>query len=283
MKRVFILLQYCIPQHLLSRLIGYLAQSETIWFKNWLINSFINTYNVDMSLAEKPLSTDYIHFNDFFTRPLKENARPICEGTTIACPADGAISEMGNIDSNTIMQAKGKRYTTAALLGSATAAKAYEDGQFMTVYLSPKDYHRVHIPMAGTLRCTRYIPGQLFSVNQTTADNVDNVFARNERLVCEFDTEHGPMTVVLVGAMIVAGISTVWDKDLKPAPYTVLETLFEENAPHFEKGDEIGRFYLGSTAIVLLPKGMANWSDDLNAQSKVDMGQIIGQLYKRQD
>ena len=276
---LFIFLQKIVPQQLLSRLIGKLASSDIIWLKNSFIKGFIKQYDVDMSIAERETAEEYFSFNDFFTRTLKDGTRPIDTNTTsIVCPADGCISEMGSIHKQLIMQAKGRSYTTAALLGSAEEAKLFENGLFATVYLSPKDYHRVHIPLAGELLKTRYIPGKLFSVNSTTAQGVDNLFARNERLVCLFATENGPMAVILVGAMIVAGINTVWDKDLRPAPYTVLETLFEEDNPTFEKGDELGQFYLGSTAIVLLPENMGQWHAGLSAGNAVNMGEAIGRL-----
>jgi len=274
---LFILLQKIVPQQLLSRLIGMLASCDIIWLKNALIKAFIKQYDVDRSIAERETPEQYTHFNDFFTRQLKAGTRPIdSQSDTIISPADGCISEIGSIQDKQLLQAKVRHYTTAALLGSAEDAKLFDQGLFATVYLSPKDYHRVHMPLAGELLKTRYIPGQLFSVNNTTAQNVDNLFARNERLVCMFATDAGPMAVILVGAMIVAGINTVWEPALKPAPYTVLETLFEDDNRVFEKGAELGQFYLGSTAIVLLPKNAGQWFAGLSAGNLVQMGHAIG-------
>ena len=279
MKPIFIALQFLLPQHLLSRLIGQLAASKTPLIKNTLINMFASFYNIDFDEAEHPFAEEYESFNAFFTRQLKPGCREICAAPEIASPADGAISEIGSIHAGQIMQAKSQCYTSTTLLGSADDAKLFDEGKFATVYLSPRDYHRVHMPLSGRLLKTRYIPGALFSVNQTTADNVENLFARNERLVCIFETDHGPMAVVLVGAMIVAGISTVWQDHYPAKPFTTIEALFEgEEAPCLKQGDELGRFYLGSTSIVLLPNNGADWHSHLENGSNVQMGQSLGQL-----
>jgi phosphatidylserine decarboxylase len=200
-------------------MVGWLAECEWPILKVWLINLFISQYDVNMSeaLAEDPAS--YKNFNAFFTRELKPDARPITEGSDIiVSPADGAVSQLGNISYGRIFQAKGQSYSATELLGgNSELASEFDDGAFATIYLSPKDYHRVHMPIAGTLRETIYIPGDLFSVNQTTAENVPRLFSRNERLVAIFDTEVGPMAMVLVGAMIVAGIETVWGGQAPPS------------------------------------------------------------------
>ena len=279
-KLLFILLQHLVPQHFLSRCVGKLAECRVTPLKNGLINQFIKAYKVDMSQAQRQTADEFENFNDFFTRELKEGQRPICDDSQIASPADGAISEIGGIHYDQIVQAKHKYYTVSSLLASATDAQLFTGGQFATVYLSPKDYHRVHMPVAGKLLKTRYIPGDLYSVNQTTADNVDNVFARNERLVCLFETEQGPVAVVLVGAMIVAGISTVWQKDYPAKPFTVVEELFGEDGAVLQQGDELGRFYLGSTAIVLMPEGMGSWDENLSNGCSVVMGEAIGEKLK---
>lgn len=281
MSWLFIALQYLIPQHLLSRLIGVLAASEIRWIKNPFINWFRQRYGVDMSEAADPEPTSYASFNAFFTRALKPGSRPIDSSpNAVISPADGAISQLGAIAGNQIFQAKGQNYTTTELLGGDDKMAAlFTDGLFATVYLSPRDYHRVHMPVAGKLLRTIYVPGDLFSVNQTTAAHVSNLFARNERLVCLFETEFGPMALVLVGAMIVAGIETVWSGQVAP-PLRGIITTHYDRAPRevsLEKGAEMGRFKLGSTAIVLLPKSKLSWRTDLTAGSPLRMGERIGQ------
>ena len=208
----FILGQYLAPQKCISRLAAYVAECKITWFKNWLIQWFINKYQVDMSVAAEPNPTRYPHFNDFFTRPLAPGQRPIdAEASSIVCPADGCISQIGTIRNGRIFQAKGQEFSLRELIGGdQSAAEPFQQGVFATVYLSPKDYHRVHMPLAGTLQQMIHIPGDLFSVNDTTAQHVPRVFARNERVVCLFETEVGPMAVIMVGAMIVASIETVF-------------------------------------------------------------------------
>ena len=220
MNTLFIAFQYIIPQHLLSRIVGWLAECEWSVLKMWLINLFISQYNVNMSEALDENPASYKNFNSFFTRELKPDARPIvADDAVIVSPADGAISQLGDISYGRIFQAKGQSYTAVELLGgNSELASEFDDGAFATIYLSPKDYHRVHMPMTGTLRETIYIPGDLFSVNQTTAENVPRLFSRNERLVAVFDTAAGPMAMVLVGALIVAGIETVWGGQVAPPP-----------------------------------------------------------------
>lgn len=281
MSWLFIALQYLIPQHLLSRLVGTLAASEIRWIKNPFINWFRQRYGVDMSEAADPEPTNYPSFNAFFTRALKPGSRPIdASPNAVISPADGAISQLGAIAGNQIFQAKGQNYTTTELLGGDDKMAAlFANGVFATVYLSPRDYHRVHMPLAGKLLRTIYVPGDLFSVNQTTAAHVPNLFARNERLVCLFETEFGPMALVLVGAMIVAGIETVWSGQVAPPPRGILTTRYDR-APRevsLEKGAEMGRFKLGSTAILLLPQSKLSWRTDLAAGSPLRMGERIGQ------
>lgn len=279
--RLLVLPQYVVPQHLLSRAIGLLADSEAPGIRNTFIKTFMSLYPINMreALQEDPLA--YRSFNDFFTRALKPDARPITD-QGIACPADGAISEIGPIDDDRVFQAKGHHYTLRQLLGGdAARAEPFRNGQFATVYLSPRDYHRVHMPYSGTLREMIYVPGKLFSVNQRTAQQVPALFARNERVVCLFDTDLGPMAVILVGAMIVASIETAWAGLVAP-PRRRLQverygtTRGEEI--RLQRGDELGRFRLGSTAIVLLPKGKSAWRPDLKAGSAVRMGESIATL-----
>ncbi|MGO2131527.1 MAG: archaetidylserine decarboxylase [Halomonas sp.] len=248
LSRLFALIQYPIPHHLLSRLVGRLAECRQPWLKNLLTRAFIKRFKVDMSEALEPDPTAYVNFNDFFTRELKADARPISEG--LVSPADGTLSEFGAIEAGQLIQAKGHHFSAMALLGGdAEAAKRFQGGSFATVYLSPRDYHRVHMPLTGTLTEMIYVPGRLFSVNAATTRHVPNLFARNERLVCHFDTEHGPMALVLVGAMIVAAIETVWAGQVTPLSGEVQRIRFDQPI-RLEKGEEMGRFKLGSTVVM---------------------------------
>ncbi len=282
MNIAFIILQYLLPQHLLSRLVGKLAETQIPWLKDLLISRFIAQYKVDMSEAADPDYRNYSNFNAFFTRALKPDARPIAPGPAdIACPADGAISQLGQIIDGRIFQAKGQDYSLLQLLGGdREAAAQFSGGSFATVYLSPRDYHRVHMPLAGTLQSMTYIPGALFSVNTTTAENVQGLFARNERAVCLFETEAGPMAVILVGALIVAGIETVWDGQIAPPPSGIKTTDYRKGAReiYLEKGAEMGRFKLGSTAIVLFAKDRTQWADKFAATTPTRLGEVLGTL-----
>lgn len=270
----FAALQRIIPQHLLSHWLGRLAEARTPCLKNALIRAFIARYGVDMSEAERAEIHAYAHFNDFFTRALKPGARAI--DTTpngIACPADGIISQIGTVDGDRLIQAKNHSFRVAALL--AGDETPFVNGGFATIYLAPRDYHRVHMPMAGKLVATRYIPGRLFSVNQATTRHIPDLFARNERLVCLFDTAAGQLAVVLVGAMVVAGIETVWQRQYLPA--TPAQHNFDGRGPTLAKGEELGRFKLGSTVVVLVPPGAA-WDRELGPASGVRMGQRLGRM-----
>ncbi len=280
-QRLFIASQYLLPHHLLSRLIGCAAECRAGWFKNRLITWFAKQYQVNMSEAQVEDPTAYEHFNDFFTRALKEGARPLDPTPgAVLCPADGAVSQLGKIEHGRIFQAKGHSFSLVELLGGDTErAAAFMGGEFATIYLSPKDYHRVHMPLAGTLREMVYVPGRLFSVNQITAENVPELFARNERVVCLFDTERGPMAVVLVGAMIVASIETAWAGLVTPPKRNLKTVRYDEaaRAPvELDKGAEMGRFKLGSTAIVLFGPEQVCWAEQLGAGSVVQMGQSLG-------
>lgn len=278
LDKLFIGMQYLLPQHLLSRAAGWLAECEIPAVKNFLIEHFIRRFKVNMNEAAQPDFKLYRNFNSFFTRPLVEGLRPITDGA-VACPADGAVSQAGTIASGRIFQAKGQTYTTLELLGGDRALAArFDDGLFATIYLSPKDYHRVHMPVDGTLLRSTYIPGDLFSVNTVTADNVPRVFSRNERLVCIFDTPHGEMALVLVGALIVAGIETVWSGQVAPRPRTIETTEYTQPPAvvALDKGAEMGRFKLGSTAIILFPKS-SNLQWTIHAGDAVKMGQGIAE------
>lgn len=271
-QKAFSLLQYPLPQHALSRLTGKFAQCDNPRVKNTLIKAFIKRFNVDMSQALEPDPTAYPTFNDFFTRALKADARPLGEG--VLSPADGTLSQFGRLTTaGTLVQAKGHTFSAQTLLGGDKAlADEFLNGSFATVYLSPRDYHRVHMPVTGTLREMIYVPGRLFSVNQATANYVPGLFARNERLVCIFDTEHGPMAMVLVGAMIVAAIETVWSGQVTPLSCHPQRMRFGQPIV-LEKGAEMGRFKLGSTVVMCFANPVAFGHHALGAT--VQMGQSL--------
>lgn len=277
--KLFIRLQHLIPQHGLSRAAGWLASTDNALVKNTFIKWFVKRYKVDMSLAAEENPLAYACFNDFFTRALKPGARPIDSAAdSIVCPADGAISQLGSIVDGRIFQAKGQDYTTLELLGGDEALAAeFAGGTFATVYLSPRDYHRVHMPYGGKLRSMVSIPGELFSVNTVTAENVPRLFARNERAVAIFDTDIGPMAVVLVGAMIVAGIETVWDGQIAPfASREIATSLYPYQNIQLNKGDEMGRFKLGSTAVILFAENKMRWDEKFSAGTPTRMGEKMG-------
>ena len=271
---VFTTLQQLVPQQQLSKVAGRLAASRHPYVKRTFIRSFAKAYNISLDEYERQSLNAYESFNDFFTRELKEGARTIdTTDNGIVSPADGIISQLGQIQDHKLLQAKGRHYDVGQLLADSEDGSYFADGSFATIYLAPSNYHRVHMPFTGTLTKTRYVPGTLFSVNNTTAANVPDLFARNERLVCMFDTKYGKAAVVMVGAMIVAGIETV-------ATGKITRTDDIQEADHdmpFAAGDELGRFYLGSTAIVVLPKAAkADWLDNMQANSVVQMGQLLG-------
>ncbi|HDZ57034.1 MAG TPA: phosphatidylserine decarboxylase [Pseudomonas xinjiangensis] len=276
--RLFIMLQYILPQHLLSRLAGGLANCTQPWVKNTFITWFVKRYQVDMSQAVEPDPMTHACFNDFFTRALKPDARPLDpDPKVVLSPADGVISQLGSIEHGRIFQAKGHSYSVLELVGGdPRLASLFQGGQFATVYLSPRDYHRVHMPYGGTLRQMIYVPGQLFSVNRVTAENVPRLFSRNERVVCLFDTPAGPMGLVLVGAMIVASVETVWAGLVAPHRRQLQQKDYSEAAPQLDRGAEMGRFKLGSTAIVLFGPGKVGWDSGLSAGDFVRMGQKMG-------
>ena len=282
MSRLFIFFQYLLPHHLLSRGVGLLAQNHLL--RKLFIRTFIKRYKVDLSQAKIQDVGKFENFNAFFTRELQADARPLSTAQgAIVCPADGEVSQLGDIADGNLLQAKGKHYSCESLLaGDARMAALFQSGKFATIYLSPSDYHRVHMPMAGILKKTIYVPGKLFSVNQTTAESVPNLFARNERLVCLFNTAVGTMAVILVGAMIVAGIDTVWAGEVCPIPgkREIQITDYSNQVPAVQLplGGELGRFRLGSTAIVLFQHGTMKFESSLEATSSVAMGQLLGQV-----
>ncbi len=281
--RLFINLQRVIPHHALSRCSHYIAECKYRWFKNLIISWFIKRYQVDLSEAREENYKNYSNFNEFFTRQLKSEKRPLPEDKSqIVSPADGVISQFGQIDTQgKLIQAKGHYYDVQRLLGGDEAtSNLFTNGHFATIYLSPRDYHRVHMPASGTLRKMIHVPGRLFSVNQATTENLPNLFARNERVISIFDTKTGPMAVVMVGAMIVASIETVWENLVTPKRNVVTTRNYpkEPTGPiHLKRGAEMGRFKLGSTAIILFPENSVHWLDKLHADQQIMMGQTIGQ------
>ena len=285
-------LTYVLPHRLLSSLARRLAYSTHPAVKQWLIDTVVRRFGVDLSEAAEPDATQYPSFNAFFTRALKPGARVADpDPRAILVPADGRISECGHIgradegvlheDAGHIFQAKGHGFTTAELLADPVAAKAFDGGFYATVYLSPRDYHRVHMPWTGTLRETVHVPGRLFSVGVDAVGSVSKLFARNERLVCHFDTDFGPMAVVMVGALLVSGVETVWGGiEIPPygGPVTVKD--YRGHGIVLERFAEMARFNYGSTAIVLLPKGAAALDPSLHAQAPVRLGQRLATLQR---
>ena len=271
-------LQYALPHRFLSRIMFYLTRSEWRWVKNTFIRQIVKRYQVDMSDALEPDLAAYPSFNAFFTRALRPGARPIATGSDLLlCPADGAISQAGAVSEGRIVQAKGMDYSAAELLGDSELAKTFANGSFATVYLSPRDYHRLHMPISGKLVRTLHVPGRLFSVATWTAESIPRLFARNERLVCIFETEHGQVALVLVGAIFVSSIDTVWGGTVTP-PYAqkIVDTLLDDG-PSLAAGAEMGRFNMGSTAIVLTEKAI-QFDADIAAAAPVKMGRVLGRF-----
>jgi phosphatidylserine decarboxylase len=255
-NRLAVLPQYLLPKQALTWLAGKIAGARAGTWTTALINWFIGRYQVNMTEAANPDPASYASFNDFFTRALRADARPLAPSALI-CPVDGAISQFGRIERDRIFQAKGHDYTCAALLGGdAALAAPFVDGLFATLYLSPRDYHRIHMPCDGRLTRMVHVPGDLFSVNPTTARGVPGLFARNERVVCLFESAHGPFALVLVGATIVGSMATVWHGVVNPPRPGEVRTWHYEQAPvALRQGDEMGRFLLGSTVVLLFPQG----------------------------
>lgn len=284
LEKLFVLSQYPLPHHPLSRLMGQLTHCRNPAFKNFFIRSITRAYNVNLDEAQEPDIDAYGCFNEFFTRPLKPGARPLTDAPgAIACPADGFVSQVGDIREGQILQAKGMDYSVETLLGGdAQRAAPFLGGEFATIYLSPRDYHRLHMPLAGTLREMIHVPGRLFSVNDATARGVPNLFARNERVVAIFDTEAGPMALILVGAIFVASIETVWHGVVTPPSSNQVQTWhYDGQSIKLARGEEMGRFNMGSTIIVLFGKESIHWSETLIPGSVTRMGEAIGQLNRR--
>jgi phosphatidylserine decarboxylase len=276
--RLFVWLQYLLPQHGLSRLVLHATRATSPWFKNLLIRGFLKLYRVDMTDAVETDPFRFNSFNEFFTRALKPDARPIAgDPHTIACPVDGTISEAGSIEGDTLLQAKGRRYRLSELLALQPWANRFEGGSFATIYLAPFNYHRVHIPLRGRLLETVYVPGRLFSVNTVTASHVPRLFARNERVLTLFDTAYGQCALVLVGALNVGSMATVWAGDVTPAARRVL-TILPPQSVTLQKGAELGRFNMGSTVVLLFQAGHARWDIGIQAGAPVVLGQSLGTL-----
>jgi phosphatidylserine decarboxylase len=276
---LFVLIQHLIPKHALTAFAGWCANATwSPWVRN-VIPWFIGRYNVNMAEAAEPDHRQYRTFNEFFTRALKPDARPLADAPWV-CPVDGAISQIGPIEQDQIFQAKGHHYSTQALVGGdAALAAQFQDGHFATIYLSPRDYHRIHMPCAGTLRRMVHVPGELFSVNPATARGVPGLFARNERVVCVFDTAHGPFALVLVGATIVGSMATAWHGVVNPPrPGTVREWRYDDDAVSLAQGAEMGRFLLGSTVVMLWPKDTLQFVPDWQAERPVRLGEAMGLL-----
>ncbi len=275
--RLAVLPQYLIPKQALTILAGKLASAEAGSLTTRVIGWFVDRYQVNMAEAANPDIASYKSFNEFFTRPLKAGARPPAEADFL-CPVDGAISQFGAIERDQIFQAKGHRYSTTALVGGdRQLAAQFENGSFATLYLSPRDYHRIHMPCDGRLTRMIYIPGALFSVNPTTARGVPGLFARNERVVCVFESAHGPFVLTLVGATIVGSMATVWHGVVNPPrPGVIREWRYDEQNIMLKKGDEMGRFLLGSTVVMLFPGNTLTFNPEWTPTRPIRLGEAMG-------
>ncbi len=272
-----VLPQYLLPKKALTVFAGWIASAKGGAFTTALIRWFVKRYNVNMAEAAAPEISSYASFNDFFTRALKPGARPLAAADYL-CPVDGAISQIGRIEGEQIFQAKGHSYSSTALVGGdAALAGQFRDGQFATLYLSPRDYHRIHMPCDGSLRRMIYVPGDLFSVNPTTARGVPGLFARNERVVCVFDSDQGPFVLTLVGATIVGSMATVWHGQVNPprSPQ-ICEWQYQAGQVSLKKGEEMGRFLLGSTVVMLFAKERLNFNPEWTAARPIRMGEAMG-------
>ena len=275
--RFAVLPQYLIPKQALTLIAGKLAGAEAGGLTTSVIRWFVGRYGVNMAEAANPDIASYASFNEFFTRPLRDGARPLAAADFI-CPVDGAISQFGAIERDQIFQAKGHSYSTTALVGGdRERAAQFEDGSFATLYLSPRDYHRIHMPCDGRLIRMIHVPGALFSVNPTTARGVPGLFARNERVVCVFDSPHGPFVLTLVGATIVGSMATVWHGLVNPPrPGHLREWNYADQQIALRQGDEMGRFLLGSTVVMLFPKGAVKFNPDWAPAQAIRLGEAMG-------
>ena len=278
--RLFVGMQYLLPQHLLSALMYRFARLRWPPLRGALIRAFARHFQVNMAEAREPDLAAYDSFNAFFTRALQPGARPLPgDPAAIACPADGALSQHGAIDAGRLFQAKGLDYRLDELVGDPAWAGRFAGGSFATIYLSPRDYHRVHMPASGRLRAMLHVPGRLFSVNRATASLVPRLFARNERVVCLFEGDAGPFALILVGAIFVGGMETVWAGEVTPARGQPPRRHYgDENPVDLTRGAEMGRFNMGSTVILLFPPGAVTWDGALAPGAPLRMGQALGRL-----
>ncbi|MDR6153651.1 phosphatidylserine decarboxylase [Acidovorax delafieldii] len=276
--RLAVLPQYLLPKQALTTLAGKFASARLGGLTTSVIRWFVGRYNVNMAEAANPDIASYTSFNDFFTRALKPGARPLAQADLI-CPVDGAISQFGPIAKDQVFQAKGHTYSTTALVGGdAAAAARFDNGHFATLYLSPRDYHRIHMPCAGELTRMVHVPGDLFSVNPTTARGVPGLFARNERVVCFFESAQGPFVMVLVGATIVGSMATVWHGQVNPPRTGVLRQWdYAPGQVSLQKGDEMGRFLLGSTVVMLFPQGPLQFNPQWSPTRPIQLGEAMAQ------
>jgi phosphatidylserine decarboxylase len=273
---LFIQLQHLLPKLLITRLFGFIARRRAGALTQWMIRRFIARYGVNMVEAAAREPSAYASFNEFFTRALQPGVRPLA-AAQLVCPVDGAISQFGRIERDQIFQAKGKSYSSVALLaGDASLASQFDNGLFATIYLSPRDYHRIHMPCDGHLLQMSYVPGELYSVNPATARGVDGLFARNERVVCHFDSPHGPFALVLVGATIVGSMETVWHGVINPPRSTsVRHWDYREQNITLKQGEEMGRFLLGSTVVLLFPQGPLQFNPNWAPERAVRLGEVM--------
>lgn len=276
--RLAVLPQYLLPKQALTTLAGKFASARLGGLTTSVIRWFVARYNVNMAEAANPDIASYTSFNDFFTRALKPGARPLAQADLI-CPVDGAISQFGPIAKDQVFQAKGHTYSTTALVGGdAAAAARFDNGHFATLYLSPRDYHRIHMPCAGELTRMVHVPGDLFSVNPTTARGVPGLFARNERVVCFFESAHGPFVLVLVGATIVGSMATVWHGQVNPPRTGVLRQWdYAKGQVSLQQGEEMGRFLLGSTVVMLFPQGPLQFNPQWSPTRPIQLGEAMAQ------
>jgi phosphatidylserine decarboxylase len=279
--RLFILFQWIVPQHVVTAIVFRLARIRNVSVKNFFIRQFVSAYNVDVDEVSTSMPEGFANFNAFFTRELAAGARPVDDGAnTIVSPVDGTVSAAGTIAKDTLIQAKGMRYSLEDLLVTdLPEARVYQDGHFATIYLAPFNYHRVHAPVAGTLRAVRYVPGDLFSVNEVTAKYVPRLFARNERLICHFVTDAGPLVLIFVGALNVGSMSTPWTGEIRPRKRGVVVDYDLSDVAHstaVAKGDLLGWFNMGSTVIMLMPNEQGEWSEILVTGATLKMGEAIG-------
>ncbi len=276
-KRLAVIIQYCLPKQAITLLAGKFANAKAGWLTTAVIRWFVGRYDVNMAEAAEPDIKSYKTFNDFFTRALRTDARPLANANFI-CPVDGAISQFGTIRNGQIFQAKGHQYSAIALLaGNIPLAEKFKDGSFATLYLSPRDYHRIHMPCNGKLRSMHYVPGDLFSVNPLTVKGVPGLFARNERVVCEFESEEiGSFVLVLVGATIVGSMATAWHGVVNPPRSGAVRSWrYNEKSIVLRQGDEMGRFLLGSTVVMLFPAGVLNFNPQWSASKAVCLGEAM--------